>query len=75
MEKCIKCNSNEIGVEYFKVGKFILWGDSRYPENRSRFMRDDNYYTKDKVKEEHLVYTCKSCGYETATVTKDRKND
>ena len=71
MLKCPKCEGHNVKVDYIGVGTQIYWADR--VAFQSQFCRNDTYYTSDKVKTEHLVYTCLNCGYKVAEPTKDRE--
>ena len=71
MEKCIKCEHEELKVRYYQEGETDAY---RSIGNREQFMRNDSYYVQDKVKKEHLVYTCQRCGYQKAEHCKDHKS-
>ncbi len=71
MEKCPKCESKEFSIKYHKDGEQVYFSDVSKVNNRKRFMRNDNYYSKDEVDIEHLVHSCKTCGYKVASETKD----
>lgn len=75
MEKCPKCNGKDISVRYFREDDPIYWVDSNSVADRWQFMISKKHYEMDRVKKEHLVFTCKECGYEQATETKDNQND
>lgn len=71
MEKCPKCNGVEISVEYQPEGKSEKF--NRLLDGVKAFMKNDTYYHSDTVKKEHLIFTCKNCGYQKAEPTKDAK--
>ena len=72
MEECKKCGAkNSFKVEYEPEGVFRPF--ERSIHNINLFMRNDTYYQTDRVKKEHLIYTCKTCGYREAQKCKDSK--
>lgn len=71
MENCPKCNNDQNSVEFQPCGKSERF--NRLIDGIKKFMKDDSYYSSDTVKIEHLIYTCKNCGYQVAEPTKDAK--
>lgn len=71
MEECKKCGGRYISVVFQPKGSEQTY--KRLIENINQFMRDDTYYHYDKVKEEHLIYTCNTCNYQIAELPKDKK--
>lgn len=69
MEKCKKCNSEDIGVSFQPEGLTTSWG--RKIDGVEKFMRNDDYFYQDQIKKEHLIYECKTCGYRIAENCKD----
>ena len=72
MEKCPKCESSKISVEYYHQGKELKKNVKESITGIVKFIRNDSYYNFEKVTKECLVYTCK-CGYQEATETKDNQ--
>lgn len=68
MEQCPKCGSNEKSVFYRAEGTQMYYNLG--VDGYEKFMRNDSYYQYDRVKKEHLVHTCKTCGYKVATECK-----
>lgn len=71
MESCKKCNSSEIKVKFEAKGEHKPY--ERKIEGVTQFMRNDTYYYQDEVREEHLIYTCETCGYRKAEKCKDKE--
>lgn len=71
MENCPKCESNKISVKWVHEDETIYWNEHKEIANLSKFTRNDDYYSTDKVKKEFLLYTCDNCGYKVAETTKD----
>lgn len=68
MEKCIKCENEDMSVEYQAEGFNVAYTNN---PSINKFRRNNTSYNYDKVITEHLIYTCKTCGYRHATKCKD----
>jgi|GEM_PF-7110008 len=73
MEKCPKCNSEEIKVKFRHEEEKVYWSEHKEVKNLSKFTRNDDYYAADSVETEFLQYRCENCGYKEAKKTKDNE--
>lgn len=71
MDSCKKCGGNDMHVVFEPEGKEQTY--NRGIDGVEKFMRNDTYYYYDKVKTEHLIFTCKRCGYKAAENCKDKQ--
>ena len=64
MEYCYKCASEDINTKYVKDGELI--NSSSMQEIDNEFIRSSeyDYFYKLTAKKEHLLKSCRNCGYE-----------
>ena len=70
MEYCYKCASEDINTKYVKDGELI--NSSSMQEIDNEFIRSSeyDYFYKLTAKKEHLLKSCRNCGYELRVNTK-----